>query len=97
MTADIIRMTEDYCPECGHILDAAQSLNETRSPVVGDLSICAHCAAYLEYGPDLKLMRMSKEALDDFTADELFAFTQERKKILEFIEWKKICLKYMIK
>lgn len=48
------RLPLDHCPRCEQKLDAATSL-DFKTPMPGDLSVCIHCAAVLQWSPIMRL------------------------------------------
>ena len=63
------------CPKCGHILDAATSL-ENASPKPGDVTICVGCGNLLEFLKD-------KPWLAPISQEKLGALDEDNRKTLE--------------
>lgn len=48
------RTPESKCPVCGHILDAATSINGEFEPRPGDVTLCVQCGEILIFNKDLR-------------------------------------------
>lgn len=63
------------CPSCLNKIDGASDStngNEDRGPAPGDVSVCLHCCAFLEFGPGLASVSLVElESLDPETQREL--------------------------
>ena len=55
------RLPDDACPICRKKLDAHTSVEEDAAPSSGDLSVCWHCFAFLQYREDLTLEHFPDE------------------------------------
>ncbi len=77
-------LSEDWCPGCGALIECATMVTETDKVSPGDLSICASCAAVLQFGPDLKVAVLSEGVLENLDGhdrrmlDELVTLIQRQ-------------------
>jgi hypothetical protein len=53
------RLSADYCPECGQLLDCASDPEGIKGPIPGDFSVCIGCGAILRFDDALKLRSAS--------------------------------------
>ena len=63
---------ESSCPNCGKVLDAATHPGDA-VPRPGDLTMCAVCGEFSEFGPDLGLLPLSKKSLEGIDLVQLQA------------------------
>ena len=75
---NIIETPEMACPKCDAQINAAMAIDGTDvPPVEGDISICACCAAPLQFNADLTVKAMTPEMFqalpDDVQMDLLGA------------------------
>lgn len=64
MIGDTVRLPEDRCPKCGGKLDAATGAESGPGPEAGDLSVCIHCLAMLQFDPNLRLKRLTDDEFE---------------------------------
>jgi hypothetical protein len=63
-------ITETQCPECGHVLDAAEAVDDPEvRPSPGDLSICIKCSAILIFTEDMSIRLATDAELDELAED----------------------------
>lgn len=60
------KMGHDNCLVCKKILDAALSVMPDKIPKPGDITVCAYCAALLQFSPDMALIKLPKHIYDSF-------------------------------
>lgn len=66
------KMPECYCPVCTNFLDAATPCNNKDDfPKEGDITICAYCAAILEFDVNIKPMLLTKQTMSKMSQQEL--------------------------
>jgi hypothetical protein len=53
---------EQFCPYCGHVVDAHSTDQGTPSP--GDLSICFYCGEIMRFSEYLSLLKCNVEELN---------------------------------
>jgi len=58
------RVPKQLCPQCGHTLNMAGSLEEKVKPIAGDLLVCIRCASLLRYRKNLHLRPVPKKEFD---------------------------------
>jgi hypothetical protein len=58
MSEFIMPVPESSCPWCGHEMTHAGDPSGMGSPKPGDISICAHCAGFLQLGTDLSVKKL---------------------------------------
>ena len=61
MVLETLGVPETKCPKCGQVLDATVNMLGDEAPEPGNLSVCAHCTAYLVFNDDLTQRLMSDE------------------------------------
>lgn len=52
------------CPACETMLSAGAGGTPIRGPQPGDMNICIHCGAVLNYENDMSLRLLSREEID---------------------------------
>lgn len=62
-------LPEQPCPACGKLLDAANG-EDNVAPEPGNLTVCIHCAAILEFDAGLKLLPLSPDEIAGLPARE---------------------------
>jgi hypothetical protein len=50
----------DYCPCCGHIIEAATNVDSELAPDPGDVTICLYCCNLLMFSDDMQLIKFPK-------------------------------------
>lgn len=67
-----VRTEEVRCPNCRHLLSAHTATSGERYPRVGDISLCAYCAVFLEFASiePLRLDLLSSEKYEALSEDE---------------------------
>lgn len=64
------KVTEDWCPSCGIVLNGALGTNTDERPSVGDCTICGYCRALMVYdGDPLQLRRPTLDEETELLAD----------------------------
>ena len=66
------------CPVCGTPLPLASAIQGDHEPKPGDLSLCIHCAAYLEMDDDLNLKVFPTEQLLELPDETRMLLTRAR-------------------
>lgn len=66
------------CPVCDHQLPLAAGIDHNRAPKPGDVTLCIHCAAYLEFDADLNLKVFPDEQLLDLPDETRLLLTRAR-------------------
>lgn len=65
------RITPIPCPACGQTLNGAGATSsEERAPEVGDITVCFHCVALLQWTDGLGLRALTKDTLDAIALKE---------------------------
>lgn len=62
------------CPSCGALLDGHMGMSDEAGPItpeVGSPTLCMYCGVFLEFGPGLRLMRMTPETRARIQADPI--------------------------
>jgi len=63
------RLPDDACPFCGHVCNAASTLDgDTAPPEEGDASVCLECGSLVIYGPGLRLRRPTRRQTRELCA-----------------------------
>ncbi|MCE7567552.1 hypothetical protein LZS85_15620 [Aliivibrio fischeri] len=62
---------ESNCPHCDSKINAYACMEEDAHPKEGDFNICVYCTTVFKYGPDLSLVFVTDEDLEDVSEDEL--------------------------
>mgnify|MGYP001612037086 CR=1 FL=1 len=60
------KMGHDNCPICKKTLDAVTSVLPGKIPAPRDITICAYCAALLQFYDDMTLVKLPKQVYDSF-------------------------------
>ena len=69
------RTPAELCWHCSRLLDAADPIHDDTRTEPGMISICMYCGAIGVFGPDLILLKPTKELLDDLAEDHEFMNT----------------------
>lgn len=82
-----VHLAEDRCPYCGGLLDAATDPRpgSKRHPKPGDVSICFYCAKWVQFDPDMRLVRPTPETAKFVRTNPACIYLQKelRKRIKE--------------
>jgi hypothetical protein len=85
MTENLKTKVINKCPECDHKLDAAICPKEIDAkPNAGDLSMCFHCYAILQFTKKLKLKKINMNNLSSEDKESLLLMRQEAIKAKEW-------------
>jgi hypothetical protein len=77
------RLPADHCPWCGYKADAASPINAKVTPKPGDIGLCINCGSALQYGADLRLQKISDQAVrDGLSAEAYDGLMQARRWVL---------------
>lgn len=58
------QVPETICPSCGWKNDAATHPTEDVAPTPGDLSVCLGCQEVMQFDPDLRLVKPTRDDLE---------------------------------
>lgn len=53
------------CGRCGQVLDHATGPDHDAIPEPGDITLCIRCGTVHRFGPDMELIPLTREELDD--------------------------------
>jgi hypothetical protein len=62
-SAHTVRMPDDHCPHCGHIVSAASNLREKLQPAPDDLALCIECGEWNAFDEGLRLRKPTPDEL----------------------------------
>lgn len=66
-------MGVDHCPYCGHLCDNSLNIDaKAPIPIAGDVSLCGGCGELMEYGADMRLLKVTEIALSELTPEQLY-------------------------
>ena len=73
------RTDEQFCPYCGHLIDAHSTKDGTPSP--GDISICFYCGEVMIFSKYLSLIKCTDKDYFDMDSDTLQEIKRIQKEI----------------
>jgi hypothetical protein len=69
---DAVRLEPCSCPHCGYEVDSHTTVSSEQTlPEKDDLSVCFHCANFLKYDQDLKLVPFTEEDISKTDTETL--------------------------
>jgi len=83
------------CPRCAYTCDAATAVTGDAQPQPGDLSLCLHCGAPLEFAADMSPRWLTYEEVGRLTRDQraqivqaLIGIVTMRPALTERVTWR---------
>lgn len=72
---DHLKIYEAHCPHCGKLHTSAENADDgQRAPRPGDPSVCNRCARIVMFSPEMQLVPVPPETLEEWMKDDELSF-----------------------